>query len=132
MIFLDKILRTHAVNTKSYIRDAADFLCKLQDVTIPMGAKLVSFDGTSLYTSISHELGVPCVTKALDKMFLMTGCKEFLIGLFEIVLTCNYFRFDGNYYIQIRGTTMGSNMAPTYANMVMASLVRLSYSGGDT
>lgn len=48
--------------------------------------------------------------------------REFLLGLLEIILTCNYFRFEGEYYIQQKGTAMGSNVAPTYANIVMANL----------
>lgn len=42
--------------------------------------------------------------------------------LLEVILTCNYFKFGEDYYIQQQGTAMGSNVAPTYANIVMADL----------
>ena len=34
--------------------------------------------------------------------------KEFAIAGFEIVLTFNYFMFDGKWYLQIKGVTMGT------------------------
>lgn len=41
--------------------------------------------------------------------------------LLEIMLTCNYFMFENN-YINLRGMAMGSNVALTYANIIMANL----------
>lgn len=46
----------------------------------------------------------------------------FLLSLLEIVLTENDFLFENKFYRQLRGTTMGSNMAPSYANTFMAAL----------
>lgn len=63
-----------------------------------------------------------CVSRVLDNSLLTKESKEFLLGLLEIILTCNYFKFEGDYYIQQKGTAVGSNVAPTYANIVMADL----------
>lgn len=82
----------------------------------------MSFDVISLYTSIEHEFGIGCVGRALNNTLFSDQSKEFLIGLLEIILTCNYFRFEGEFFIQQKGTAMGSNVAPTYANIVMADL----------
>jgi hypothetical protein len=32
------------------------------------------------------------------------------------------FTFDGNHYLQINGTAMGTKMAPSYANIFMGDL----------
>ena len=45
--------------------------------------------------------------------------RNVLRQLFEIVLKCNVFRFDGQIYEQIQGTAMGTKMAPSYANLFM-------------
>ena len=45
--------------------------------------------------------------------------RNVLRQLFEIVLRCNVFNFDGQIYKQIQGTAMGTKMAPSYANLFM-------------
>ena len=35
----------------------------------------------------------------------------------DIVLKNNIFEFNGNFYLQIQGTAMGTKMAPAYANL---------------
>ena len=39
--------------------------------------------------------------------------------LFDIVLKCNVFSFNGQAYQQIQGTAMGTRRAPSYANLFM-------------
>ena len=34
----------------------------------------------------------------------------------KLVLENNHFFFDNNYFLQIKGTAMGTKVAPTYAN----------------
>ena len=36
------------------------------------------------------------------------------------VLTYNNFKFDGEHYLQVRGTAMGTKLAPSYANIFMS------------
>ncbi len=42
-----------------------------------------------------------------------------VLELLKLVLTCNNFEFDGKHYKQIRGTAMGTKVAPTFANIFM-------------
>lgn len=52
--------------------------------------------------------------------------QQFILDLLAINLTCNYFSFEGIYYMQVRGTAMGANVAPTYANIFMTELEETS------
>ena len=47
---------------------------------------------------------------------------EILTELINIVLKNNVFEFNGNFYLQIQGTAMGTKMAPAYANIFMGEL----------
>ena len=42
--------------------------------------------------------------------------------MMEQILTLNNFKFNGQHYLQIQGTAMGTRMAPSYANIFMGEL----------
>ena len=42
--------------------------------------------------------------------------------MLEYILKHNYFSFNNEFYLQTQGTAMGTRMAPSYANLFMASL----------
>ena len=44
---------------------------------------------------------------------------SYIVELLEVVLTNNYFDFNGKHYHQISGTAMGTKLAPSYANLFM-------------
>lgn len=52
--------------------------------------------------------------------------KKFILDLLFIHLTCNYLCFDSRFYMQIRGTAMGANVAPTYANIFVTDMEETS------
>jgi hypothetical protein len=47
---------------------------------------------------------------------------ECLVEMLPLVLKKKHFSFDGNHYLQINGTAMGTKMAPSYANIFMGDL----------
>ena len=88
-------------------------------------------DVVSLYTSIPHELGLTAIeywitnfTDSLARPF----SKKFILESIAIVLKENTFHFDKKRYRQIQGTAMGTNMAPTYATLVLGFLEKKLYS----
>ncbi|XP_044129867.1 uncharacterized protein LOC122923195 [Bufo gargarizans] len=121
-IFWDRLLRQYAVSARSYIRDTGDFLDKISGITLPDGCLMASFDVTSLYTSIDHTRGVSAVRRQLSGSEYSLDCQDFIVQLLDLVLKNNYFLFMESFLLQLRGTAMGSNVAPTYANVFMAVL----------
>lgn len=47
----------------------------------------------------------------------------------RIILAHNYFDFNGRMYKQLRGTAMGTKMAPAFANLFMARLEEAALEG---
>ena len=48
----------------------------------------------------------------------------------RMILTMNNFSFNGENYVQIHGTAMGTRMAPLYANQLMGCLEEDALEGG--
>ena len=122
--FLDILLKPYVVLIKSYMRDDIDFLDKIQR-DINVSETLLTFDVTSMYTNIDNELGKEAITYWVTNhpnQLLRNISKEFIIKALAIVRECNAFTFDNTNYVQIRGTAMGTKVAPTYATLVMGFL----------
>jgi len=45
-----------------------------------------------------------------------------LVDLLTLVLKCKFFEFNGDHYLQVQGTAMGTKMASLYANIFMSYL----------
>ena len=63
---IDKLLSPLVQNLKSYIKDDLDLIRKLPS-NIGYECDLYSFDITSLYTSIGHDLGIKAVRYWIEK-----------------------------------------------------------------
>ena len=75
-----------------------------------------------MYTSILHEHCLKAIdyllTKYQEKLHPRSR-KEFVLESVNFIVKNNTLTFDSEFYWQIRGTTMGTIFAPTYANLTM-------------
>ncbi|KAI7790206.1 hypothetical protein IRJ41_018224 [Triplophysa rosa] len=116
----------------SHIKDTCDFLDKIRQVRIPIGASLFSMDVTSLYTEIEIDRGLQAVTRCLSENPRQGRPDQAILELLGISLRQNDFEFDGKWYLQVKGTAMGKRFAPAYANIYMAEWERtLQEQGGQ-
>jgi hypothetical protein len=128
---IDILLKDIPSQTKSYVRDDIDFLSKLnRTLSSEDEYTLTTFDVESLYTNIDQNLGCEAILYWLkqhrdkvNKRFT----NNFICDAIRIVLENNTFQFDNKHYLQINGTAMGTKMAPTYANLVLAYLEEKLY-----
>lgn len=121
--FVDHFLQPIVSKTRSYIKDTTHFIQKLKSIgTLPEGALLVSMDVTGLYTNIPHLAGKRATARHLARHRPggTNPSNQSLITLLDFILTKNNFEFDGQHYLQISGTAMGTRVAPSYANLFMA------------
>ncbi|CAJ0919665.1 unnamed protein product [Ranitomeya imitator] len=120
-IYLEKILTPMIRNTRSFLLDTGAFLQIIEDITpVPSDAILVSFDVKDLYTSIPHTDGIHSTRWLLSNNNTNSGLIDLCCTLLSIVLNNNFFLFEDSYYLQTKGSAMGSNVAPPYANAYMA------------
>ena len=128
--FIDILLQPLCPLLPSYIRDDLDFLNYIP-TNVPDNTILTSFDVTSLYTNIPHDLGLEAVEYWIENKRNMIDTRfetQFIIKAVKIILEENIFNFDDQVYRQIKGTAMGTKVAPSYANLVMGFLEEKLYS----
>ena len=117
--FLDHIIKPLVPTTPSYIKDSPHLISLLENTPIPKNAILATIDVSSLYTNIPQDEGKQACLDAIEAAEASHIPRDILGQLFDIVLKCNVFNFDGQIYEQIQGTAMGTRMAPSYANLFM-------------
>ena len=121
--FIDHFLNPCAVRKPSYVRDTTHFLTILNNLgTLPENTWLLTLDVTSLYTNIPNKGGIFAAREAFNDFRPNPKVKpsnESLLKLIDFVLTKNNFQFNGEHYLQISGCSMGTKMAPSFANVYM-------------
>ena len=122
--FLDHIIKPLVPTIPSHIKNSPHLISLLENTPIPSNAILATIDVSSLYTNIPQDEGTEACLDAIDATEASHNPRDVLRQLFEIVLKCNVFSFDGQMYEQIQGTAMGTKMAPSYANLFMDRLER--------
>ena len=83
-------------------------------------------DVSSLYTNIPHDEGIQSIGRFVEKhkndLPSYTPPSHVLQLITEFILKNSNFTFLNNHYLQKEGTSMGTRMAPPYANLFMARI----------
>ena len=121
--FIDFHLKPLAQKVKSYIKDTNDFLRKIADLPpFPEDLILCTIDVVGLYPNIPHDEGLIAIRKALDSREDKSISTDSLMDLAECVLKNNIFEHNERFYKQLRGTAIGTKMAPPYAIIFLGEL----------
>lgn len=118
--FIDFYLNPLSITHTSYIKDTYDFVARIKTLHIPQDAILFTMDVDSLYTNIDTREGIQAVKNIFRKHPDKKRPEKELLQLLEINLTRNDFEFNGEFFLQTKGTAMGKKFAPAYANIFMA------------
>jgi len=118
--FIDFYLNPLSIIHTSYLKDTYDFLSRIKQLFIPQDAMLFTMDVDSLYTNIDIQEGIQAIKNIFRKHPNKKRPDKELLQLLEINLTRNDFEFNGEFFLQIKGTAMGKKFAPAYANIFMA------------
>ncbi|ONI45080.1 hypothetical protein AN641_04885 [Candidatus Epulonipiscioides gigas] len=118
--YIDYYLNPLSTRHPSYIKDTYHFISIIKDLKIPNNSCFFTIDIDSLYTNIDTKAGLLTVKNILRKYPDQNRPDKELLELLEINLTKNDFEFNGEYFLQIKGTAMGKKFSPAYANIFMA------------
>jgi len=83
---------------------------------------LFTIDFKSLYTNIPVEDAIKSIKKLCFDFQNVIPNAHFIIDLLDLVLNSSLMVFDGEYFQQIFGLIMGTNVAPILTNIYMAML----------
>ena len=120
---LEYHLKPIAQKVKSYIKNTNYFLRKFDALpSLPEDIILCTIDVVSLYPNIPHEDGLVAIRKALDAREDKTIPIDSLTELAELVFKNNVFEQCTSFYKQLRGTAIGTKIAPPYAIIFMGDL----------
>lgn len=109
------VLQTLTGKTRSFVRDSTHFIHLLEDVRIQNDEIMVSFDVSSLFTNVP----VAETIEVIKQQLLNNNLPTEYIPLIEFCLTSGYFRWRGDFFLQMDGVAMGSPIAPVVANIFM-------------
>ena len=130
--FIEYHLKPLVQNVKSYIRDTNNFLSKLASLPpLPDDVILCTIDVVGLYPNIQHDEGLIAMRKALDLRKDKRISTESLIDFAECILKNIIFEHNLSFYKQLRGTAIGTKIAPPYAIIFLGNLEERFFSDCD-
>ena len=123
--FVDIWLQPLMQSLPSYIRDTTHFIKMIEETPFPKDCLMASIDVSSLYTNIIHEDGIESAINALHSTYATNEDQpppEVIGEMLRFILTHNVIEFEGKYFLQLQGCTMGSKCSPSYACIYMGDV----------
>ena len=108
------------IPTDHCAKDTFTFVKEIQNLQFMQGKYMVSFDVESLFTNIPLDESIELAVKyILSNNSTIKLTNVHLKKLFYIATSQTHFLFNGTYFDQIDGVSMGSPLAPVLANLFM-------------
>lgn len=137
--FLQFIVKKFSINSsinydfnfnQTIIKDSKTLINILDQIKIDdPNCYFITSDISSLYTNIPTSEGIEIISKILYNNSINEINSNIdisiIIYLLKLVLNNNYIYFNGEYYLQINGTAMGTPCAPPYANLYIYTLEQI-------
>ena len=106
--YVDQNCKTWVSRLPSYIEDSTDQIRHLEGInenkSLPINAIPISLDIKSMYNNIPSDEGIEAMRVTLENREDKSVHTYFLVELIKIVLECNAFEFDKQYFLQQIGT----------------------------
>ena len=106
----------------SILKDSFSLVKILENTKFNLDSFLFTVDFESLYTNIPVKDAIEMMKKLVFQFQNVIQNAHFVIELLEIVLKNSLMEFDKEYFQQIFGIIMGTNLAPILANLYLAML----------
>ncbi|BHF60453.1 hypothetical protein SprV_0100341800 [Sparganum proliferum] len=127
--WLFRRLKFLTAESDTTVSSSAQFLEKLKGVSLHPNEVMVSFDVTSLFTSIPQDLEIETIELLLQSKYDETENRLGHAQILQLLKLClrTYFTFDGTVYEQVKGTSMGSPISGFIAEAVLQRLESLVF-----
>ena len=120
---LAKILKPLVGLSSHHVHNTKDFIDHIKEVRLRQGESIISYDVTSLFTSVPIQPVLNIIHQRLttdqDLKNRTSMTIKHIINLLEFCLNSASFVFQGQYYQQMEGAAMGSPLSPIVANIFM-------------
>ncbi|BHF76764.1 hypothetical protein SprV_0501986300 [Sparganum proliferum] len=128
--WLFRNLRSLTSDAGTTVCSATQFLERIKGMRLTEDEVMVSFDVTSLFTSIPQDLAIKTVSELLESQYDETDVTVKRRHLVQLLRFClkTYFTFEGTTYEQIKGTPMGSPLSGFIAEAVLQKVETLVFS----
>ena len=115
---LAKILKPLVGKSLHHINITQDFVEQAKHITLAPGECLSSYDVSALFTSVPIDPALNIIKDLLDKDHTLKERTVMKVGdiilLLEFCLKNTYFSFQDQFYEQVEGAAMGSQLAPLW------------------
>ncbi|BHF68582.1 hypothetical protein SprV_0301161800 [Sparganum proliferum] len=127
--WLFRRLKFLTAESDTTVSSSAQFLEKLKGVSIHPNEVMVSFDVTSIFTSIPQDLAIETIELLLQSKYDETENRLGHAQVLQLLKLClrTYFTFDGTIHEQVKGTPMGSPISGFIAEAVLQRLESLVF-----
>uniref|UniRef100_A0A1B0CA35 Putative reverse transcriptase n=1 Tax=Lutzomyia longipalpis TaxID=7200 RepID=A0A1B0CA35_LUTLO len=106
------------------VRDSREVAELVKGRVLPEGYRIVSLDVVSLFTNVPVDFALGEIDRRFSEVEPHTKItKEDFLKLVEFCLTSGYFRYDGEFFLQLDGVAMGSPISPIVADVVLQRLL---------
>ena len=120
---LSHIIKPLVGQSPHHLKSTQHFIQQLQGKKLEPGETIISFDVKALFTSVPVQPSIQIVKQRLQQDNTLPQRTSMSIqqitSLLEFCLSHTYFLFQGKYYEQVQGATMGSPISPLIANIFM-------------
>ena len=125
---LSKVIQLLVGKFPHHIQSTSDFVSKAKGFILQPGECLLSYDVTSLFTSVPIDPALNVIKDLLEKDEKLNDrtvlSVQDIIELLGFCLHNTYFSFQNKFYEQVEGAPMGSPVSPIVANLYMESFER--------
>ena len=123
---LARIIKPLVGGSQHHVKNNMDFIQSIEGIQLKSDECMMSFDVESLFTSVPIEPSIEIIKKLLEDdkcLHLRTKMTVNQIScLLKFCLKTTYFTFQGKFFEQVKGATMGSPISPIVANFFMEDL----------
>ena len=121
-IFVGTLLKDFYSKFDGILKDSLSLIKILEKTKFNIDSFLFTVDFESLYTNIPVKDAIEMMKKLVFQFQNVIQNAHFVIDLLDLVLKNSLMTFDKEYFQQIFGIIMGTNLAPILANLYLAML----------